>query len=1004
MESRRQRTLPSTRSRSSPAGDHRSLTLSDTIRELSDQEHHLESQLEKLQERKKSLLKLLEKPSTAAASLQASPTNDSRSQLVAHVPRSKPRERVNLLAEQTRRLNDDLQTKLRELDAKGPAAEFQENDPYNFLNTYIRKMGYLQVAQKAKKRPRRERPLVASRGENGPVEATINSKKDDYASDFDVSVVTPVVQERIAPIPFIDEEAKENVAHAGQSGVGDSAMEKSNNVVEEWLEHSFGKGLDNSSDHSHNTGRMSSESGLVVEKTPKRENITDARTSSSSSLSAEENEVSLIENEPPPKDEFFEADPVDPPKFPVLTIPPLNFANLRVSTPPVNEVKPSFHSDKPASQSSSTAVSVPVQISSPSSRSSSPKRLSTPEGSGSEVSVAFSLSSASKVTPTEPLTPRQIRFEIKEERPVVSVEPPHFPADFVPLHPIVLPVDTDAIEKLAEDITHRSVADESVSIADSVVERYSDGEIGNHAATGSTEKEFRLHINGDDKMDQNTELDKVDSNVHDIVSPTLSPMLSIPDAFVDDFDTFSDDEGVQNQPDRVKSPPKKTETATHDESNANENRSDIASIRSDFLSSSHSEIGQAGVNLQDFDNIEVDTILSDIAVHETFDLDLRFPSKNAQELSSVEDELEHGELLPAADDIVSESGVTVSIVDEVDDLPANACEKEIEEVNNDNSGGDKKVDGNDDLFAGRKVGAVDGGDLDAAQESARSTSSSGHSIIDDLLGVTRSIVNGYSPDVNVSPQSSPRLNLSNNASPSLSPKQAFKPIDISLPSDDWMEDDIFTAVHNPVVMPEVAETVTESTEKLRKQGEYTRQHKVDSFYAVVDAMCRLIHQQALSASYNSFHEISSDADQHEEEAMLFDSIIDVCEEKFIFPGTPTRKLQLSKVKLPSDADHFVALVWKSVEDVAARMVLPDVALHAGRMEQDDVEQQMVYDLAFQDLERNEAQWCDFKQSEAILKEECVSVVWNDLINEYLIELKKTADKRSDLPTTDVAGW
>lgn len=117
----------------------------------------------------------------------------------------------------------------------------------------------------------------------------------------------------------------------------------------------------------------------------------------------------------------------------------------------------------------------------------------------------------------------------------------------------------------------------------------------------------------------------------------------------------------------------------------------------------------------------------------------------------------------------------------------------------------------------------------------------------------------------------------------LTPEPILKPIDIPIPGEDWMDDDFFEAMHNVIPEPLISETISESTEKLRKQGEYTRQHKVESFHSSVVYLCHHIHSSIFESRVFDFLEIAATREE-EENLMVFDALIELCQEKYVFPG------------------------------------------------------------------------------------------------------------------------
>ena len=66
-------------------------------------------------------------------------------------PRKKvkaPGERLRVLSESSQRLNIQFQEKLQELAQGQRTSEFSKSDPYNFINTYAKKLGYLAARKK----------------------------------------------------------------------------------------------------------------------------------------------------------------------------------------------------------------------------------------------------------------------------------------------------------------------------------------------------------------------------------------------------------------------------------------------------------------------------------------------------------------------------------------------------------------------------------------------------------------------------------------------------------------------------------------------------------------------------------------------------------------------------------------------------------------------------------------------------------------------------------------
>lgn len=98
---------------------------------------------------------------------------------------------------------------------------------------------------------------------------------------------------------------------------------------------------------------------------------------------------------------------------------------------------------------------------------------------------------------------------------------------------------------------------------------------------------------------------------------------------------------------------------------------------------------------------------------------------------------------------------------------------------------------------------------------------------------------------------------------------------------------------------------------------------------------------------------------------------------------------------------------KEMDDTSARMVMPDVAQHPGKLDQDEAEQKTIYDLAFRDLERNEEEWCDFTDSESAVKEEAVRMIWDELVQEALQEVQRVRERMNaeEMPEeVSMGGW
>lgn len=98
------------------------------------------------------------------------------------------------LSEFSQRLNQELKVKLRELTVNPPLTEFGENDPYNFINTYLRKLGYLEHSSGQKSEARVKKSKTSFRKDQAPrtnsetLHQPVNKAvllHSDYVNDFD---------------------------------------------------------------------------------------------------------------------------------------------------------------------------------------------------------------------------------------------------------------------------------------------------------------------------------------------------------------------------------------------------------------------------------------------------------------------------------------------------------------------------------------------------------------------------------------------------------------------------------------------------------------------------------------------------------------------------------------------------------------------------------------------------------------------------------------------------
>ena len=106
-----------------------------------------------------------------------------------------------------------------------------------------------------------------------------------------------------------------------------------------------------------------------------------------------------------------------------------------------------------------------------------------------------------------------------------------------------------------------------------------------------------------------------------------------------------------------------------------------------------------------------------------------------------------------------------------------------------------------------------------------------------------------------------------------------------------------------------------------------------------------------------------------EERLVFDSIIDFCDQTYQMPlqQAPSATSFESRQAFPGNLLKFVDLMTKRMTTTTARMVLPASVTGATPMnastaagDQDELEQRAVYKLAFEDLERRENEWCNFR--------------------------------------------
>ncbi|OQV20197.1 hypothetical protein BV898_05753 [Hypsibius exemplaris] len=254
------------------------------------------------------------------------------------------------------------------------------------------------------------------------------------------------------------------------------------------------------------------------------------------------------------------------------------------------------------------------------------------------------------------------------------------------------------------------------------------------------------------------------------------------------------------------------------------------------------------------------------------------------------------------------------------------------------------------------------------------------------------------------------------AGPSSTYNALPKPIGAaSLPVEDWMDDDFFAGILPPPATSDSLEDVTEFREAVvpRRPAEVVRKEKLDKFLPLVDAMAHHVFELIRGGTFSSFLEIPFSSlpkgIEHSlvggsEFRLIFDTILDVCDQTYTFPSdsAAASATSLNSRKLfPKNASQFVTAMSQQVASNTARMVLPDtaassitlVASPTGSGDQDEVEQQAVYKLAFRDLELMEDEWCNFKEGESLLKEESVNVIWDDLVDEVVLDIQKSEAKR-----------
>ena len=214
-----------------------------------------------------------------------------------------------------------------------------------------------------------------------------------------------------------------------------------------------------------------------------------------------------------------------------------------------------------------------------------------------------------------------------------------------------------------------------------------------------------------------------------------------------------------------------------------------------------------------------------------------------------------------------------------------------------------------------------------------------------------------------------------------------------MPVQDWMEDDFFTGILSPSSVDrfkDLGSPGRSARVKSPPTGDFVRQARIEKTISYVQDAARYIHSVVRQNKLNSFFDVQFPPSEfssgfNQEIQMAFDSVADFCDLTFVLPGLPPVP---SKQRFPEYVEHFLKAVEGQFARNTARLVLPDVGIKLDRNERDELEQQAVYDLSFKDLERHENEWCNFTQAEASLKVETTNEIWDDLVDEMVLEFQE----------------
>ncbi|GAV02397.1 hypothetical protein RvY_12968 [Ramazzottius varieornatus] len=218
-------------------------------------------------------------------------------------------------------------------------------------------------------------------------------------------------------------------------------------------------------------------------------------------------------------------------------------------------------------------------------------------------------------------------------------------------------------------------------------------------------------------------------------------------------------------------------------------------------------------------------------------------------------------------------------------------------------------------------------------------------------------------------------------------------MDATMPAQDWMEDDFFSGILPPGT-PDTFKDVISPRKSVRARsppiGDFVRRTRIEKSISHIRNAARFVHSAVGQNIFKSFFDIYFPSSEfssgvNQESQMAFDFIIDFCDQMYALPDVAPVP---PKQRFPGNLEQFLTVMENQFERNAARLIIPEPGVKLDRNERDELDQQAVYNISFKDLERHENEWCNFAAAEASLKAETANEIWDDLVDEMVVEFQE----------------